>query len=128
MNYSEALRPQAEIMIFDSIHDKVIQFTAQNEGRLPAGIDIPSFCYKNAKILESGVQALAYNNGDVIAAVRDLEDLPTQLHNLEGSLEQVLNNIKNRFPKEVDAYIYYLTHNDDEQRVVIGKIKEILKK
>lgn len=128
MNYTEALRPQAEIMIFESIYDKCVKFAAQNEDHLPDGIDISSISYRNAKILESGVQALAYNNRDVEAAVKDLEDLPTQLHNLDGSLGQVLSNINLRFPNEVEAFIYYLAHKDDEQQALVDKIKGILKK
>ena len=128
MNYTEALRPQAEIMIFESIYDKCVKFAAQNEDHLPDGIDISSICYQNAKVLESGVQALAYNYGDVAASVKDLEDLPTQLHNLADPLDQVLGNIKRRFPNEIEAYIYYFAHRDDEQRILIKKIKEILKK
>lgn len=122
------IRPQAEMLIVDSIHDKCLKVIVAKEDQFPEGADVRFLSHQLAMIYESGIQALAYNNGDVEAAVHDLADLPTRLHELGLPMDKVLANLKEQFKQEMDAFIYYFAHMDDEQRTLVGKIKAILKR
>ena len=122
------IRPQAELLIVDSIHDKCTQIVAAKEDQLPDGADIRFLSHQMAVIYESGIQALAYNNGDIEAAAHDLADSPTMLHEVGMPMDKVLANLKEQFRQEMDAFNYYFAHKEDEQRGLIYKIKDILKK
>ena len=74
------IRPQAELLIVDSIHNKCTQIVAAKENQLPDGADVRFLSHQMAVIYESGIQALAYNNGDIEAAVRiDIRDIQVVL-------------------------------------------------
>ncbi len=122
------IRPQAETLIIDSIHDKCVQIVSAKEDQLPKGADIRFLSHQMAMIYESGIQALANNNGDIEAASRDLADLPTRLHEMGLPMDKVLANLKEQFRQEMDAFVYYFAHKDEGQRTLVCKIKEILKR
>jgi hypothetical protein len=122
------MKPQAELLIIDSIHSKCIAMIAAREDELPAGADIPSLSHQMATTYESGIQALAYNDGDVNLAAADLSDLPTQLHHLGAPMEVILEGIKAKFTLEVEAFAFYFANKEMEQTELIKNIKSILKK
>ena len=122
------MKPQAELLIIDSIHNKCIAMIAAREDELPAGADIPSLSHQMATTYESGIQALAYNDGDVNLAAADLSDLPTQLHHLGAPMEVILEGIKAKFTLEVEAFAFYFANKEMEQTELIKNIKSILKK
>ena len=75
------------------------------------------------------VMALAYNDSDVRAATQDLWEIPTQtIGNTPIDIVCMLDGILKKFPNEIEAYTYYLTHREDEFDLTNDKINEILVK
>ena len=75
------------------------------------------------------IMALAYNDSDVRAAAQDLWEIPTQtIGNTPSDIVLMLDGILKKFPNEIDAYIHYLAHKEDEFDLTIEKINEILER
>lgn len=75
------------------------------------------------------IMTLAYNDSDVKSAAQDLWEIPTQtIGNTPNEIVLMLDGILRKFPDEIEAYNYYLTHKEDEYDLNIEEINEILEK
>lgn len=120
------MKTEAEILIFDSILEKCVLLLETQGDRLPKDVDINFLADQMAMINESGIKALAYNNGDIQSTVSDLADLPTRLHELPAPMEVVLQGIKSNFSNQIEAFIYLFENQDMDEVDLINDIQLIL--